>query len=86
MVPPPPTLFTTCSRTGASFSWSMICATVRPKMSGPEPGPLCTTISIGRVGLNSADAGQALSASTAVAAARIHLRFIGNPPVYCYFV
>jgi hypothetical protein len=49
--PPPPGLFTTCARTGSSFSFSIMLAMARASTSLPPPGPVCTTSSIGRVGV-----------------------------------
>src|SRR6185369_8478188 len=39
-------------RTGSSFSFSIISATARASTSLPPPGPVCTTASTVRVGLN----------------------------------
>src|ERR1044071_5066945 len=39
-------------RTGSSFSFSIMSATARASTSLPPPGPVCTTASTVRVGLN----------------------------------
>ena len=49
--PPPPGLFATCARTGSSFSFSSMITMARASTSLPPPGPVCTTSSIGRVGV-----------------------------------
>src|SRR5712691_11018980 len=48
----PPALLTTCMRTGSSFSFSTMTAIARASTSLPPPGPVCTTSSTVRVGLN----------------------------------
>src|SRR4051812_14324604 len=68
--PPPPGLFTTCMRTGRSFSFSIMRATARASTSLPPPGPVCTTASTGRVGLKPCPcAGECRPPSAASAAA-----------------
>src|SRR5262249_35212253 len=52
-------------RTGSSFSWSMMVVSERANTSLPEPGPPCTTNSIGRAGLNCAKAGLAAPTTSA---------------------
>src|SRR5919106_3843120 len=54
VVLPPPGLLSTLSRTGASFSCSIIAANARANRSFPDPGPPCTTRSHVFDGLKSA--------------------------------
>src|SRR5258708_35085574 len=55
-------------RTGTSFSFSIITATARASTSLPPPGPVCTIMSTGRVGFQSADAAAQPRAHAATAA------------------
>src|SRR5438445_1706081 len=48
----PPGLLITCRRTGSSFSFSTMTAIARASTSLPPPGPVCTTKSTVRAGLN----------------------------------
>src|SRR6266705_3127244 len=48
----PPGLLITCRRTGSSFSFSTMTAIARASTSLPPPGPVCTTRSTVRAGLN----------------------------------
>jgi hypothetical protein len=71
VVPPPPVRLAIWMRTGESFSRSMIEITARPKASLPEPGPPCTTSSIGRVGLYCAHAGPRATIERTIPARRL---------------
>ena len=73
-------LRTTCKRCGRSFSFSIISAMARAKISEPPPGPVCTTPSIGFVGLNDcAGSGAANANARKIALSEHMLRSIGSP-------
>ena len=74
VVLPPPVLLATCTRTGKSFSCSMMVTIWRAITSLPEPGPPCTTSSIGCVGVNCANAGAKAAETANIAAPAIKLR------------
>src|SRR5213083_2362217 len=76
----PPGLLITCRRTGSSFSFSTMMAIARASTSLPPPGPVCTTRSTVREGLNPW-ANESGAHSKATSAMRLEADFIGSSSV-----